>query len=162
MINSIQKNLKELVCILEEIPEALYTQKSNYLFESTIGQHARHILEIYTTVLSGYEGGEFSFDNRKRNRLLEENVREMIFAINKTISYISKEDKDLICIINDANDQKNYLKTTYFRELLYCFEHGIHHQALIKVALKEFRWHNIPVNFGVAPSTIKFRLSCVQ
>lgn len=158
MISSIEKNLKELIRILEEIPDVMYCRKSNYLFHSTIGQHCRHILEIYTAVLSGYDSGEFSFDDRKRSRILEENAGEMILALNGIITNLGKDDKEMICIVNDGNN--NHLKTTYFREMLYCFEHGIHHQALIKVALKEFEWQNIPENFGVAPSTIKFRLSC--
>lgn len=161
MIKNIEKNLQELVCILEEVPEKLYTRKSIYLFQSTIGQHCRHIFEIYTSVLSGYESGEFTFDNRERSKILEENVNEMISALNNIVSQIPKDDREMFCIMNDGDNQ-NYLKTSYFRELLYCFEHGIHHQALIKVALKEFEWQNIPENFGVAPSTIKFRLSCVR
>lgn len=151
-----------MVGILNEMPDELYTRKSHYLFGSTIGQHIRHILEIYDALLSGYSEGKFSFDNRERNQYLEKNVQEMQNRINKIISEIQKKDKELLCVVSNHNGEIEHLKTTYFRELLYCFEHGIHHQALIKVALKEFDWKNIPHDFGVAPSTIKFRLECVQ
>ncbi len=162
MIKSIENNLYELSQILSPVSVQLYTRESKYLFGSSIGQHVRHILEMYEVLLAGYSSGRFSFENRKRNQTLEESVREMLCTIEKVAAEIDKKDKELICILHDHANNEQELKTTYFRELLYCFEHGIHHQALIKVVLKEFEWENIPENFGVAPSTIKFRLACAQ
>ncbi|KMQ66504.1 hypothetical protein ACM46_02935 [Chryseobacterium angstadtii] len=162
MINSIEENLKELCRILGPVSPELYTRKSQYLFGSSIGQHIRHILEMYEVLLAGYSSGKFSFDHRKRRLILEESVEEMLSTINRISSEIRKEDRELICVLNDNENNEQQLRTTYFRELLYCFEHGIHHQALIKVALKEFKWQDIPENFGVAPSTIKFRIACAQ
>ena len=162
MIQDIEQNLKELGNTLRCISDELYTRKSQYLFGSSMGQHVRHILEMYEVVLKGYSLDQFSYDRRERNTILEESVEEMYFVISRISSEIKKKDKGLICTIYNNKGNKKELKTTYFRELLYCFEHGIHHQALIKVALKEFEWENIPENFGVAPSTIKFRLACVQ
>ncbi|NML59331.1 DinB family protein [Chryseobacterium cheonjiense] len=162
MIKSIENNLYELSQILSPVSVQLYTRESKYLFGSSIGQHVRHILEMYEVLLEGYSSGRFSFENRKRNHTLEENVREMLCTVEKIAAEINKKDKELICVLYDQTNIQQELKTTYFRELLYCFEHGIHHQALIKVALKEFEWENIPENFGVAPSTIKFRLTCAQ
>jgi len=162
MIKSIENNLQELLQAVGSISDELYTRKSKYLFGSSIGQHVRHILEIYETLLTGYHSGKFSFENRKRDLALEENVREMQRMVGRIAAEIHKEDKVLICVLHDHSNKEQKLSTTYFRELLYCFEHGIHHQALIKVALKEFEWENIPENFGVAPSTLKFRLTCVQ
>lgn len=162
MITGIENNLQELSQTLGSISEELYTRKSKYLFGSSIGQHIRHILEMYEVLLEGYSSGRFSFENRHRKQILEESVKEMLSTIEQIVSGINKKDKDLICILNDNEANEQQIKSTYFRELLYCFEHGIHHQALIKVALKEFEWENIPENFGVAPSTIKFRLACAQ
>jgi len=162
MINDIEKNLKNMAGVLNGMSDELYSRKSHYLFGSTIGKHIRHILEIYDVLLAGYSEGKFSFDHRERNQFLEENVQEMQNMINKIISEIQKKDKELLCVVSNHGGEIEHLKTTYFREMLYCFEHGIHHQALIKVALKEFEWKNIPHDFGVAPSTIKFRLECAQ
>ncbi|MDR6156706.1 putative damage-inducible protein DinB [Chryseobacterium sp. SLBN-27] len=162
MIKSIENNLLELSQIVGPISDQLYRKKSKYLFGSSIGQHIRHILEMYEVLLSGYSSGRFSFENRNRKQILEESVKEMLDTIKRIAAEIKKEDKELICVLYDQTNNEQQLKTTYFRELLYCFEHGIHHQALIKVALKEFEWENIPENFGVAPSTVKFRLACAQ
>lgn len=57
-----------------------------------------------------------------------------------------------------------YINKTFInRELAYCLEHSIHHQALIKVGLKEQNIENlIDENFGVAPATIRHKQKCAQ
>jgi hypothetical protein len=45
-----------------------------------------------------------------------------------------------------------------FRELAYDLEHSIHHQAIIKIAMKNLNSeYALNENFGVARSTIRFR-----
>ncbi|MDA9893730.1 hypothetical protein N9D50_07065 [Flavobacteriaceae bacterium] len=61
--------------------------------------------------------------------------------------------------------QSNYkgVKTTFFRELIYCMDHGIHHQSLIKIALIDQGLnHLINDKFGVAFSTQNYRNQCAS
>ena len=69
----------------------------------------------------------------------------------------------------EANYSKNksginfVIDTSLYRELGYCLEHSVHHQALIKTALKEHECLGlIDQNFGIASSTIRNRNLCVQ
>ena len=51
------------------------------------------------------------------------------------------------------------ITTSFDREEIYLVEHSIHHFALIRIALKTyFSSIKIDDNFGVAPSTIAYRL----
>ena len=46
------------------------------------------------------------------------------------------------------------------RELLYCLDHAIHHQAFIKIGLKELQIADlVEDDFGVAYSTLRYRAS---
>ena len=50
--------------------------------------------------------------------------------------------------------------TSVDRELLYCLDHAIHHQALIKIGLKELQIADlVGDDFGVAYSTLRYRAS---
>ena len=50
------------------------------------------------------------------------------------------------------------INSSFERELLYCLDHAIHHQALIKIGLKELDLdHLIAREFGVAYSTLRHR-----
>jgi len=60
-------------------------------------------------------------------------------------------------------DQPIQIKTTYLRELAYCLEHSIHHQALIKVGLLEINcMYYIDDAFGLALATFRHHNKCAN
>jgi hypothetical protein len=63
-----------------------------------------------------------------------------------------------IALYSAFGENEQTIPSFYFRELLYNLEHCIHHQALIKVALLDMPHICISDTFGVAPSTIQYRL----
>jgi len=51
------------------------------------------------------------------------------------------------------------VSSSFGRELVYCLDHAIHHQALIKIGLKELDCAQlVSEHFGVAYSTIRYRM----
>jgi len=54
------------------------------------------------------------------------------------------------------------IPSNYYRELAYNLEHTIHHMALIRVGVNEVSSIELPVEFGVAYSTVKYRKQCAQ
>jgi hypothetical protein len=151
--------LAELVASLET--EDLYTRKIHSLSRSTIGEHTRHVIELYQCLLNGYESGIINYDERKRSKVLETNVLEAITAINEICRQLDRPDKDLT-LFNKLNSDTTGIPTNYQREVYYNLEHCTHHQALIKVALIELSIENVSEQFGVAPSTLQYRKQCAQ
>ncbi len=108
------------------------------------------------------ESGILNYDNRKRNKQIEINASVAIAAIDNIISVLEKGLKcaDLTLQGNfcTAGDHVISIQTSINRELAYNLEHSIHHQALIKVGLKEQGIEClIGPDFGVAPATIRFK-----
>ena len=54
------------------------------------------------------------------------------------------------------------IETNYYREVAYNLEHTIHHMALIRVGITEISNIQLPDDFGVASSTVKYRKQCAQ
>jgi hypothetical protein len=54
------------------------------------------------------------------------------------------------------------IATNFYREIAYNLEHTIHHMALIRIGINEVADINLPAEFGVASSTLKFRKECAQ
>jgi hypothetical protein len=54
------------------------------------------------------------------------------------------------------------IPSNYYREIAYNLEHTIHHMALIRVGINEVSMIELPQDFGVAYSTIKYRQQCAQ
>ncbi|CAN5331633.1 hypothetical protein BH23BAC2_BH23BAC2_00390 [soil metagenome] len=162
MIQNCRENLKEIRTLLILITDEQYQYKSDILSGSTIGQHVRHILEFYTCLMNGQISGNVNYDSRKRNPLVETKVFSAIEVIDSLSARLSgiTVDKPIQLVGNYtlSNEGDNqYVISSLNRELAYNLEHAIHHQALIKVGLKEQGLdHLIEHDFGVAPASIRF------
>ncbi|GAA4758088.1 MULTISPECIES: DinB family protein [Flavobacterium] len=159
--SSIKNSLIELKDVLNQLNNETFSAPILSLSNATIGEHTRHIIELYQAVLTAYHTGVLNYDDRERNKTIQENKNIALITIDNIIKNVEKEDKKLTmkhCISNSVT----LIETNYFREILYNLEHCIHHQALIKVGLLSF--NNITINetFGVAPSTLEFRKACAQ
>ncbi|ELY2017921.1 DinB family protein, partial [Flavobacterium psychrophilum] len=126
-----------------------------------IGEHSRHIIEMFQCLLNSYKSGLLNYDDRQRNNLIQTDTNFAIQTIENIINSIERENKN-IALNQMLYENQVSIQTNYFRELLYNLEHCIHHQALIKVAV--FQLENIKVteNFGIAPSTIEYKKQCAQ
>jgi hypothetical protein len=98
--------------------------------------------------------------NRVRNLSLEEERSVAIQELESLQNQIRKRDKEMKLIVEgDATTASNFVTTTYYREIVYNTEHTIHHLALIQVALREMKLDIVGDDFGIAYSTLRYRLS---
>ncbi len=149
----------QLTVVLEQLSPEQYKQQSNILFKATIGQHTRHIIELFTELNNGYENGVENYENRKRDYLIETDKNFAISMLQKIYADLHKTDKELILQSNydGQSDEVVSIKTNYSREVIYNLEHTVHHMALIRVGITEVSGMALPEGFGVASSTIKYR-----
>jgi uncharacterized damage-inducible protein DinB len=157
-----KENLYEIRKILENIDDEMYRSPLLYLSNASIGQHVRHILEFYICLMDGIPKGNVNYDKRERNLELENNPKFAVHTISKICSNLCQfyEDKPLLLIGDFASEEEadKKIKTSVFREMAYCLEHSIHHQALIKIGMIEQGIEQLlNENFGVAPATIRFK-----
>ncbi len=151
------QTINELMSLLKKIQDSdNYSKPVISLGGATIGQHTRHIIELYQCLLEGYDCGVVNYDKRKRDRLLETNCHKACIALHLIKEKLKQDNKDLQ-VEFELGDESMCLLSNYHREVYYNLEHCIHHQALIKVALLELKIKNVPDQFGVAPSTIQYR-----
>lgn len=162
-----QENLTEIKKVLVQLTNEQYVHNAILLSQASIGQHVRHILEFYQSVLNGLDTKIVNYDNRKRNLLIETDNQYAIQVIDEINSNLERVIPDEAYILQGnfcaKEGEQTQIKTSLFRELAYCLEHSIHHQALIKVGLLELdRLYFIDDTFGLAPATIRFRKLCAQ
>lgn len=152
--NSCAEQLEELKGLLLQLQPADYFSVSPVFRKSSIGQHVRHILELFDCLISQYDFGCINYDLRKRDLQLESDPGSALGKIMELQSRIPLSDKELI-LFPDQNPKTEGIKTTYYRELLYNLEHCVHHQALIRLACFSLPYVSLPESFGVANSTIR-------
>jgi len=161
LIPAIHQSLDELIVLLKQLPDAVYAEPCADLSHATIGEHTRHIIEMFLCLLQQYESGNLNYDLRERNCKIQTDTEFAIGSIKYVKSKLEKPNKT-IALKQIINGTEILIESNYERELLYNLEHCIHHQALIKVAVRKCKNITIDENFGVARSTIEYRNQCAQ
>ncbi|MBN1987726.1 MAG: DinB family protein [Prolixibacteraceae bacterium] len=157
-----KENLVQLKEMLQSINNENYTRQNEILSGSSVGQHIRHILEFYLLLVSGSFSGTISYDKRQRDIRIEKDQQFAIQTIDRLLQGIDTLDETLAVKFEgdftaDGTAQNSTLSSVG-RELAYCIEHSIHHQAIIKAGLIVLGLSELTnENFGVAYSTIRYR-----
>lgn len=162
LIDAIIRNLEDLRSLLTHLEDSEYSEPMEVLSGSSIGEHTRHILEFYTCVIFSLDSGVVCYDKRKRDKMIEVN-RFFAKAVAEAVASelwgeINDKPMELAANYDYYPDNGITASTSLYRELAYCLDHSIHHQALIKVAVRNLGRESILNDtFGIAPSTIRFR-----
>jgi hypothetical protein len=161
LIPSINNSLDELIDLLEQLSEEEYSKSCFELSGASIGEHTRHIVEMFQCLNLNYDLGIVNYDKRERNALIQTKADFAVQMILDIKNSIEKENKKLE-LQQMIDGTAINIQSNYYRELLYNLEHCIHHQALIKVAILKCENVAVNENFGVARSTIEYRNQCAQ
>ena len=157
--------LYQLTNAINLLDHAAYIKPLENLSDSSIGKHVRHIIEFYQCMLKGCQEESINYDNRVRDKMIEESREFAIQCINKFLFDLKTIDtkKTLTLEVYYGKDFEIKLSTTFEREMVYNIEHTIHHMALIKIGIKEISSKIIvPKEFGVATSTIQHQQNYVH
>ena len=147
-----------------------FTATNPPLYGSGVGSHLRHCLDHYSNLMSGYASGHVNYDARCRDEAVAtqpESARDTILTLTRQLEGVTPESLDApITVIMDCGgtEAQPPAHSTLRRELQFLVSHTVHHFALISMILHD-QGVPTPPDFGVAPSTIKFRqasAACAQ
>ena len=149
---------------LEQLTPEQYKAQSNILFNATIGQHVRHIIELFIELNKGYDSGVVNYEKRKRDYRIETDKDFAAALFHEIYLQLDKADKPLMLesSYDEHSDETITVQTNYIREVVYNLEHTVHHMALIRVGITEVSNIMLPDGYGVASSTVKYRKVCAQ
>lgn len=159
---SIKKAFLQLETVLEGLGPEQYNLPSRCLFNATIGQHVRHIIELFIELDKGYESGVVNYEKRKRDYRIETDKDVAVALLSNIYNEMLKPNKPLLLEAGykEDSDELITMETNYYRELAYNMEHTVHHMALIRIGINELSVLAVDESFGIASSTVKYRSSC--
>jgi hypothetical protein len=129
----------QLTGSLEQLSSDQCVQHCSFLFKHTIGQHVRHIIELFQCLEKGYKEGTVNFEDRKRDVEIETDKILAGKLLKEIFANLDKSNKNLqleACYDNQST-QKFFIETNYYREVAYNLEPTIHHMALIRIGFSE-------------------------
>lgn len=154
----------QLSTTLDQLSQDQYIQPCQTLLNATIGQHVRHIIELFQCLENGYHEGLVNYEKRRRDAEIENNKAFATELLSEVHSGLNLPNKtlNLEACYDEQSNHPITIATNFYREIAYNLEHTIHHMALIRVGINEIADINLPAEFGVATSTLKFRKECAQ
>jgi hypothetical protein len=163
MAQAVEQVLQQGLDLLSELNGSRFESMLGAPYNASIGQHYRHVLDHFLCLEAGVFTGVIDYDKRERNPRLEtdiefaRDVTERLMRVfqNHDIKVLSGEC-DVRYSVGYGDAKAIFLPSFVTRELAFCIGHAIHHYAIIKLLCESTGVDVIP-EFGVAPSTIKYR-----
>ena len=87
--------MDDLIGLLNQLSENEYSKCCFELSGATIGEHTRHIVEMFQCLNRNYDSGIVNYDKRERNIVTQTNVGFAIQMITDIKNSIDKENKNI-------------------------------------------------------------------
>lgn len=154
---------EQVTDLLDLMSNENYSQSLSTFNGSSIGQHIRHIIDFYLCLINGLEDCDINYDKRERNPNIEIDcvtAKTLMKRIAQKIQQVKVKQSVKVCssFVVDENEPLISLSSSVGRELMYAYDHAIHHLAMIKIGMQiHYPEIKISKDLGVAPSTLKYR-----
>ena len=131
---------------------------------SSIGQHVRHVIEMFQCLMAGYETGTVNYESRRRDPDIESDPALAVGLLQAILKALDRPDRPLRLqgVYSEQGEEVIEFETNYRREVVYNLEHSIHHMAMIRVGLREVSDVEVPEGYGMASATVKHRRECAH
>ncbi|MBU6340597.1 MAG: hypothetical protein KGS48_03805 [Bacteroidetes bacterium] len=153
--------------IVRQINELLYQFDSDSYARplpafdgGTIGQHFRHILEFFQRLEHAKDAPWVDYAARNRNPLYETDAQLTAAAFENfaTQLHLFNIQNPILIKAEFLDADRPEFDSSMGRELLFAYDHAIHHLAIIKIGLRMyFPEISIENTLGVSPSTLLAR-----
>lgn len=155
--------LRQIDDLLLQVDREIYARPLDLFQGATIGQHIRHILNFYQALLRGADKGLIDYADRERDLQIEQDpalARQVFLYISRDIQGLDEERElpVLADFIPDKAVGRPIVQSTLGRELMFAFDHAVHHLAMVRIGLQVSHPDlHLQEELGVAPSTLKFQ-----
>ena len=153
----IEANIGSLLAlkeVIEQCDDLAYLKVSKPAFQSSLGQHARHIVEHYQCFFKQMQQGKtLNYDLRCRDPRLDTERKTCLSEIDHLIAEF-KSFQTVDFDLQTSDDYSQYdARSSLCRELMFLVSHTEHHNAMI-AAMKRLVGDEVDASFGVANATL--------
>lgn len=161
LLEAAENSLSQVSALLVKLSNEEYSKPLSILHNASIGKHVRHIINFYQCIINSQDNNVVCYDARERDLQLEENTTYAKINIDAIVSDLKKLNPETHIKVSqnfsiNAITEAQIIESTIGREVMYAFDHTVHHLAIIKIGLNEnFSDKTIDTNLGIAPSTVR-------
>ncbi|MBK8699130.1 MAG: hypothetical protein IPN29_06155 [Saprospiraceae bacterium] len=158
--SSITYIIGQLGNLADLLHDRSYSEPLDVLSGSTIGKHVRHIHDFYKAIAFGLEDKTIDYNCRERNEAIEldfELALQEMKSLDKFFEFVDMHQPMKIIPSLGYTQEEVDVHSSMGRELMYAFDHAIHHLALIRIGIESVKSAELPASFGLSPSTILYQ-----
>ena len=154
--------IQQIICLLDNIEDYKYCKPLTIFDGAFLGKHFRHIFDFYACLINGVHAGLVNYSNRARNPEIEISTNTASKAFEEIIKQMENMNENMRIKVKadfGETDRENrvWVLSSVGRELMYAYDHAVHHLAMIKIALKSsFPEVHCEESLGVAPATLRY------
>ena len=155
------ESLDQMISFIDSLSDAEYQYIPKPLFNSSIGQHLRHILDLLLALVNS-TNEEINYDVRRRGALVETDKRQGLKELNDVrvwVSNISNNEINRDVLVHTETSlntqQTDSLKSSFGRELCFAASHLVHHLAIM-AAIAKMAGKEVDSKLGLAPATATY------
>lgn len=156
--------LRQALELVRRLSDDDYCGTTPELPRGGVGAQFRHIFDHYDCFLRGLDDGRIDYDRRERDAAVECERGRALSKLDQIVDDLTRlshpELRRGVQVALDCGEgeQRVWSTSTVARELQFLVSHTVHHFAVIAVILRR-RGFEPGVDFGVAPSTLKYEQS---
>jgi len=156
------ESLDQMIEFIAGLSDVSYQQSPAPLFDSSIGQHLRHILDLYMALMNPTHPNNVDYDIRRRGLALERVKMEGIHQLQLVRDWLLQLDLSTLdqpltisgeVSINSVQSAQS--NSSLSRELCFASSHLTHHLALM-AAIAKYVGQSVAMGLGTAPATASF------
>jgi len=158
--------LEQGLALLCSLSDDQYVQVLTPNIQSSIGQHLRHVIDNYLSIVRALEGKTentvIDYDFRRRGAEVETSRAVAIDELNGIVSFVNNLDLEVLgrnCTVSTevmlSSCQPVKTASNIGRELIFAGSHAVHHFAIIGIIAK-LLGVAIAEPFGIAPATASY------
>jgi len=162
IINGSIEALDQIIDFIKRLDNTSYHQVPTPLFDSSIGQHLRHILDLYQPLLTLNHSQTINYDIRRRGISLETVRNDGLSELQQIKTWLSHltpnrlvQSLQISTQVSIVNSSPIQCMSSFARELCFASSHLVHHLALM-VAIVKYLGQPVDAQLGLAPSTAIF------
>jgi hypothetical protein len=163
-LNLAVKDVLQQGCLfLDRVGDELYARRLDAAVSASLGAHYRHVLDHFLCLAEGIKTGQVDYDARQRNPQLETSVacahlatEGLIGELGGLSSEVLRRDCAVTYSVGYGEGDAEAARSNLARELMFCVGHAIHHYAILRLVCAGMGME-LPYEFGVAPSTLKYQ-----
>jgi len=165
VLNTIVKgnieSLDQMISFIDSLSDTEYQHTAKPWFDSSIGQHLRHILDLFLALMNNVEA-EVNYDIRRRGAPVESSRQIGLKELNDIRCWAASLNDEMVSkeiIVHTetglSSQQTDAFKSSFGRELCFASSHLVHHLAIM-AAIAKISGKEVDAKLGLAPATATY------